>query len=178
MNVGETSWRLLVTWLIEGEDEGNWTRGWLTVGLREGGKLPSSGGRVCEGSVATFDLPQMRRLRPRKRMWLIHDHISYKGQEGSQSPGPLTSVLCGPPCSHTPLLGRKAETRAQGRVRLSPKPQAVIKAVSSLPSQAPPRGQYQDLKGTGTWTQLFTRSRERMGGAKVLSTPFRMSMEK
>lgn len=39
VNVGETSWRLLVTWLFEREDEGNWTRGWLTVGPREVGKV-------------------------------------------------------------------------------------------------------------------------------------------
>lgn len=91
-----------------------------------------------------FDLPQMRRLRPRKRMWLIHHHISHKGQEGAQSPGLLTSVLCGPPCSHTPL-GKEGGNACPGKSEAFAEAPAVIKAVSSLPCQTPPRCQNRDL---------------------------------
>lgn len=45
---------------------------WITARpRRDGGKWekpPSADGRVCKELVAVFNLPQMRRLRPRRRM--------------------------------------------------------------------------------------------------------------
>lgn len=49
------------------------------------GNTPSPDGSVCKEVVAIFNLPQMRRLRPRERTWLIQDHTSHKGQDGGQA---------------------------------------------------------------------------------------------
>lgn len=101
--------------------------------------MASPDGRVCKDFVAISNLPQMRRLRPRQRIWLIHDHASYKRQDGGQSPGLLTYGVLSTPTQ--PPLEEKAE---MGRGKAS------MKSTASPPSQAPPRWHKQRcLRGQG-----------------------------
>lgn len=91
------------------EKVGHPWRVWLTLGLKEVGKDAVSRWEVCKEFVAIFNLLQVRRLRPRKRMGPMHDHRSYKGQEGGQSRVFWHQSRVVLSLSTQPLLERKAE---------------------------------------------------------------------